>query len=224
MHIKRLLNKNRTIKNANGILLLLILSVIIIAPLFPQRYRTITFSVLLFMIYITSVISIKQKRSELFVAMTIMLVVQPLSNIFDLEIINITARALNVLFFLLLVFSYVIEVSKATTVDRKVIFEAINVYLLLGIVFALLITILMAFNHHSFSFPFSDNMQDDPGDYFAEYIYYAFVTFTTLGYGEIVPLTPAARSLAMLAAVTGQIYLAVVIAMLVGKFSNRKND
>jgi hypothetical protein len=47
-------------------------------------------------------------------------------------------------------------------------------------------------------------------------IYYSFTTMTTLGYGDIVPLTPPARMFSTLEAVVGQIYLAVLIARLVG--------
>jgi hypothetical protein len=48
------------------------------------------------------------------------------------------------------------------------------------------------------------------------FFYYSFVTLTTLGYGDITPLSSAARSLAVLESVAGQIYLAVIIARLVG--------
>lgn len=50
----------------------------------------------------------------------------------------------------------------------------------------------------------------------AEMIYYSFVTLTTLGYGDIVPVSPSARSLATLEALTGQLYLTVLVARLVG--------
>ncbi|HKE23604.1 MAG TPA: ion channel [Bryobacteraceae bacterium] len=47
-------------------------------------------------------------------------------------------------------------------------------------------------------------------------VYFSFVTLATLGYGDIVPLTPTARSLAASEAIIGQLYLAVLIARLVG--------
>ncbi len=47
-------------------------------------------------------------------------------------------------------------------------------------------------------------------------IYYSFVTMTTLGYGDIVPVNPAARMLSVLQALTGQLYLVVLVARLVG--------
>ena len=49
-----------------------------------------------------------------------------------------------------------------------------------------------------------------------EMIYYSFITLTTLGYGDIVPVSPSARSLATLEALTGQLYLTVLVARLVG--------
>jgi len=52
-------------------------------------------------------------------------------------------------------------------------------------------------------------------------LYFSMVTFTTLGYGDMTPQTSAGMSLATLIAVTGQIYVAVIIAMLVGKFSSQ---
>ena len=48
------------------------------------------------------------------------------------------------------------------------------------------------------------------------YIYYSFVTITTLGYGDITPTTDLANSFSFLEAVTGQLYLAILIARLVG--------
>jgi hypothetical protein len=47
-------------------------------------------------------------------------------------------------------------------------------------------------------------------------IYYSFITLTSLGYGDITPLHPYARSLAAFEAISGQLYLAVLIARLVG--------
>ena len=45
--------------------------------------------------------------------------------------------------------------------------------------------------------------------------YFSFVTLTTVGYGDISPVSPAARTLAWVEAVTGQFYLAVIVAGLV---------
>lgn len=49
-----------------------------------------------------------------------------------------------------------------------------------------------------------------------EYIYYSFVTLTTLGYGDVLPVAPVARTLSYIEAVLGQMYLTVLVAALVG--------
>ena len=53
-----------------------------------------------------------------------------------------------------------------------------------------------------------------------DFLYYSFITMTTTGYGEILPISPSARLLASLQAVTGTLYLAVFIAALLGRSSN----
>ena len=47
-------------------------------------------------------------------------------------------------------------------------------------------------------------------------VYYSYVTLTTLGYGDVTPLTPTARSFSFVEALMGQLYLAVLVARLVG--------
>lgn len=50
-------------------------------------------------------------------------------------------------------------------------------------------------------------------------IYYTFMAFTTTGYGDIAPTHPISKSLAVLISVSGQLYVAVIISMLVGKYA-----
>ena len=56
----------------------------------------------------------------------------------------------------------------------------------------------------------------EPGDMDYRFIYYSFITLTSTGYGDITPLHPYTRSLAIFEAIAGQLYLAVLIARLVG--------
>ncbi len=59
---------------------------------------------------------------------------------------------------------------------------------------------------------FSDHVLGE----FSDLIYFSFVTITTLGYGDITPVSRMAKNLALLEAVWGQTYLAVLVARLVG--------
>ena len=88
---------------------------------------------------------------------------------------------------------------------------AIAVYLLFGLAWASAYLIVMQLNPHSFQSTVGLSTSSA-----TEWYYYSYVTLTTLGYGEITPLTRIARVLAVGEAVTGQLYLAVLIARLIG--------
>jgi voltage-gated potassium channel Kch len=105
-----------------------------------------------------------------------------------------------------------------------VIVEAINGYLLIGFIFSVLVTFVMIFNPQAYNFPDINSPNYYEVSHISDYLYYAFVTFTTLGYGDIVPQIPVARSLAILTSITGQIYIAIIIALLVGKFAGSQTD
>jgi len=96
-------------------------------------------------------------------------------------------------------------------VTRDVIYAAIVVYLLLGVLFSIIYSVLEMMVPGSFKF-----MDAQIKDTAYIFIYYSFVTLTTLGYGDVTPMSAQAGSLAILEALIGQLYLTVVIARLVG--------
>ena len=57
-----------------------------------------------------------------------------------------------------------------------------------------------------------------------QWTYYSFVTLTTMGYGDIMPVHPLARALAVLEALTGQLYLAILLARLVSLEIQSRRD
>jgi hypothetical protein len=99
---------------------------------------------------------------------------------------------------------------------KKVTFEtigfAICTYLLLGSVFTIFYSGVVTINPDAFSQPINQ-AGSSPGSILT---YFSFVTLTTLGYGDISPISPLARSLAILEALTGTLFLAVLISRLVG--------
>ena len=108
----------------------------------------------------------------------------------------------------LLVFSAPVFVLKrvlsADHVNVQTILGSIAVYLLLGVSLALL-SIAM---QHSVGF-----FEEVPRS--TAYVYFAFVTITSLGYGDLSPYTDGARMASVAAAVTAQMYLVIVVARLV---------
>jgi voltage-gated potassium channel len=97
------------------------------------------------------------------------------------------------------------------------IFGAICVYLLVGLAWGSLYSITEVFIPDSFQA--SGKLADTLNS--AEtrqpvLTYYSFVTMTTVGYGDITPVSPPARTLSWLEAMTGQFYIAVLVAFLIG--------
>jgi hypothetical protein len=86
---------------------------------------------------------------------------------------------------------------------------AISGYLLIGIGFGLIVMVFESVNANSFSFKGAVTMHSS--------YYYSFVTMSTLGYGDIVPLTTKARGLSILITLIGQFYMAIVVGLLIGK-------
>lgn len=105
-----------------------------------------------------------------------------------------------------------VAVGRDISINRLV--GAVCVYLLLGVIWAMFYTLIELFMPGSYS-GFSP-MQGQGWD--SEWLYFSFVTMTTLGYGDILPISGMARSLAYLQAVFGQFYIAVLVAGLVSAY------
>jgi voltage-gated potassium channel Kch len=63
-------------------------------------------------------------------------------------------------------------------------------------------------------------MGGDPADRQTELLYFSLITLTTVGYGDIVPLSGTARVVTALEGVTGVLYIATTVALLVSRFRN----
>ncbi len=98
-------------------------------------------------------------------------------------------------------------------VDAERIFAALDAYLLAGLVFGVWFWVLEQ------TWPGSFAAASAGGLDLGRAVYFSFVTIATLGYGDIVPASDAARGLAILEAVGGQMYLAVLVARLVSLYS-----
>ncbi len=107
-------------------------------------------------------------------------------------------------------------------VDAEHVYAALSAYLLAGLCFGVLHWTIENVWPGSFG-------EVGAGDTGAEFslptaIYFSFVTLATLGYGDVVPKSDVARGVAVLEAVGGQLYVAVMIARLVGSQLQRPGD
>ena len=107
-------------------------------------------------------------------------------------------------------------IVRARRVTSELIFGATSVYLMMGVVGALLFAVLDMWSPGSLRMPGGAGSGVEDATRFSTVTYYSFVTLTTLGYGDITPVSRLARSLSTMEAVTGQLYLAVLVARVVG--------
>jgi voltage-gated potassium channel len=119
----------------------------------------------------------------------------------------------------LLLFGYITwnelrAVLKQKEITREVISMSISVYLLFGLTFGLFYIVLHNLQPNAFGFgaggPASEQ-QTIP-----VLIYFSLTTLSTIGFGDITPVTLQARYAAVAEGITGQFYLAILVARLVG--------
>ena len=116
----------------------------------------------------------------------------------------------GVVFFLYMIVNILFFIFRQDKVTRDLISGAIVVYLLMAIMWTFIYRVIETVHPGSFTIPTTDIHER------MRFIYFSLVTITTLGYGDIVPKTSLATSLATLEAVVGQLYLVTTVAWLVG--------
>jgi voltage-gated potassium channel len=127
---------------------------------------------------------------------------------------------IGLVFLLFILFHYFRYILRAPTVNFTVLCAAVSTYLLLGVLWTMAYVLVDTMRPHSFALggragiPFAMT----PFDAF----YFSFVTLNTLGYGDIVPVSRAARMLAVMEATTGMLYIATLIARLVAIHSSSR--
>ncbi len=134
----------------------------------------------------------------------------------------LSAYALLALFFLLLIFAFAGQLLRTGHISVQVIFGTLCLYLIIGLFWGSLYCLLYELNPESFSGMMLEHSQTS---LLTTFNYFSMVTLTTLGYGDITPQTHAAGALCQLEAITGQFYIAVLVAWLVGNFvADRQNS
>jgi voltage-gated potassium channel len=107
------------------------------------------------------------------------------------------------------------------TVTLELLLGSINVYLMLGIGFAMVFALIEHLQPGSFigleGFAFMP-------DRILTFLYYSFITMSTLGFGDISPVQPHAMTASYVLAILGQLYLAILVARLVAQYIGRPEN
>lgn len=128
------------------------------------------------------------------------------------QIVNTSSQTILLFFIGMSIVLILEEIFTVPTVTSDTIKGGVCVYFLIGFFWSILYAMVCSINPTAFSIP----MQASDINYFS------FTTLTTVGYGDIAPISPVARLLANLEAIVGILYPAISIARLVGLYSSQQ--
>lgn len=209
-------------------LLLLLFALLVLLVIFPFIYERfegymVIMEVMFSFVLLAGIYAVSPNRQLLTVVVLLGLLTLTV-NWFNIYIMSsqlqLFGLSLEIIFFSITTATILSHVLQYKRVTADKIYGAICGYFLIGIVWALIYSVVEHAAPGSFNFstelasnatkPFTHPF------YFNHFIYFSFVTLTTLGYGDITPITAPAKALSSLEAMMGQLYVAVLIARLVG--------
>jgi hypothetical protein len=200
-------------------LLLSLISLLILSPFLQSDIAKIIQDFILFLaiIIIISVFHLRRKIERIFYRLLVLIVLFLDSvirlNLLPKHFILISFNALVESSFLgIAIYLIIKQIFTESRVTRDTIRGGICVYLLFGFVFAIFFRAIYLLSPQSFYV-----LVTNYGGFF-DSSYFSFLTLTTLGYGDIIPISPLARSLTNIEGIIGIIYPATTIARLVSLY------
>ncbi len=181
----------------------------------PQLSARVVMNITLFGVFILGVWSLVRSKTAfitgwVLAGLTLLLMfVADVTGILLLQYLALTAV---LVFFFLSCSIAVYDVLFGGAIDINRLVGAGCIYLLSGSIWGIVYLLLSVISPASFVGIVGETWSEQLN----EFTYYSFVTLTTLGYGDVAPAAPVARTLSYLEAVLGQMYLTVLVAALVG--------
>jgi len=196
---------------------------IVVSPFVEDlKIGSIVESILFSLVFMSGVLAIGGRRATLIVAVILVCPVlfakwvnHLWPNLVPQEFFFATGLAFSVF----LIVQLLMFILRAKHVNSEVVCAGLSIYLMLGMSWMFAYLILARVNPDAFAFTVVQ-----PGkagmDNFSGY-YFSFITLTTVGYGDIVPISRVARMLATTEAMTGTLFVAVLISRLVALYSSQ---
>lgn len=200
-------------------LLISLVALFVLYPVVVELGHVRFFRIFFIFVLVAAVFTLSTRRRHLVVALALAVptaIAQAAALAAPRPPVLLAAVLVAVLFISYVIVVVLSAVLKGGKVDGDKIAGAISVYLLLGLAWAMIYSLAALLQPGAFNGPMDMDFSGgaNPGAEFT-FIYYSFVTLTTLGYGEISPVSSFARTLAWMEAVTGQLYIAILVARLV---------
>ena len=154
------------------------------------------------------------------IALDVIGIATPIPGVFIAEAVVMSA------FFIVAATFALGRVLEDKYVDLNRIAGAISVYMLIGLIWTSLYFALSLMDPEAFEgvARLSNYQENLTSTAYLDLLYYSYVTLSTLGYGDVTPVSRAAQSLSYLEAICGVMYVAVLVAAMVGAYGNAPVD
>lgn len=201
----------------NAALLVVLLVLIVVSPSIPESSSGVLFELVFDSILIAGVYSVGPGRHQwTFLVLTVItLAVRWGEHLSGMPQLDVGALFITVLWLVYAVSIIIGHLFQRRDVTVDTILGAVVTYLLAAVAFTIAFEIVELLQPGSFS-GIPGHARSHRAELGSSMLYFSFVCITTMGYGDIVPVSDIARPLAVLEGVFGQLYLAVMIARLVG--------
>jgi voltage-gated potassium channel len=218
------LNSHRSwIRHRFIFLLVMLLSMLAVAPFLANFiHLRFLFNIFLSAVLVSAVYALSQQIWHLAIsaALAIPMLVSIWSDYFlRNDALFLIGRICGIFFIGFTIFHILSHIFKQQEVTKDTIAGATAVYLLLALLWAFIYAVLDRLQPDSFAM----SAARPPMEGRDIFIYYSLVTITTLGYGDITPVSYLASSMAALEAVVGQLYLVILVSWLVGMYVSKKS-
>ena len=203
--------------------LLLLLSLVLVIVMYPVldhgEVRRLILGVLMFSPLLLATVRLSERKgwvwpTGLLMAVTVLVAVA--STLFPMPALVGVKWALLTIFFGLTVYGLFPYLKNARSVTDAHLYTAISIYLLLGMQWFALYSAIDILWPGSIQHTGAAEMNRR-----SELLYFSLVTLSTIGYGDVVPISGEARMLAALEGVTGVLYVAITVALLVSAYKQQ---
>lgn len=208
--------------------LLIVLAILIIAFPFVEKLHTGNFiiSILFTLVMVAAVLAVARGRAILMIAATLALPTllfrwlnQSWPALIPAELFLIGGIAF-IFFVIINLLRFLLVASSVTT---EVLCTAVSTYLMLGLLWTLAYWLVAELVPNAFAFNVPSANDASMQGFNA--LYFSFVTLATVGYGDISPVASSVRMLAVAEAITGLLYMGILIARLVASYTTvRANE
>jgi len=204
--------------------LISLLLLIVATPFLEDlSHGTLIEAILLTFMLASAVLAVSERRSTLIAAMSLALLaitgrwLHHFRPDFSPPAIYLSTGLVLLTFVLVQYLRYIL---RAPIVTFTVLCAAVSTYLMVGLLWAMAYTLVASVQPESFAF------NSQPGAVMTGFnsFYFSFVTLSTVGYGDIVPISKPARMLAAMEATTGTLYVAMLIARLVSMYAASRSE